>query len=456
MKRWYSFIESFTPKIIYNTRTTNVVADALSRIKINNITNSDLEQSNSDQNTQHSAESSFENVIQETRKPLNQFQIQLILTKGRYTIHESLNVFDKTRHIIEFDTPENLIEILREYIKPNITVGIHCTLEDLYNIQLPLKNNFTNKFLYTKIFLQDVENNEDKAIIIEETHSRAHRGLDENYKQINRLFYWPNLFIKLKEYIKNCTICNENKYNRHPIKIPIGEALIPTKEGENLHIDIYYVQSLIFLTCIDAYSKFLVVKEIQNKLNIENKVMELLQQFPHAKVIMTDSEPSSTSVQFKSFAQRCGLTLHFADPRHSTSNGQVERAHSTLTELARCIKEEFNLTDYSEIIIRAAKEFNQSIHSTTNQKPFDILYNKIDHENISRILQNTQEKMLVTHNEGRKEKEYYVGQVVYEKKHGERNKLKTRYKKQVVKENLPNKVIINNRNRTIHKDNIKF
>ncbi len=42
--------------------------------------------------------------------------------------------------------------------------------------------------------------------------------------------------------------------------------------------------------------------------------MELLQQFPHAKGIMTDNEPSFTSaVQFKSFAQRCGLTLHFAD-----------------------------------------------------------------------------------------------------------------------------------------------
>jgi len=26
MKRWYSFIESFTPKIIYNPGTTNVVA----------------------------------------------------------------------------------------------------------------------------------------------------------------------------------------------------------------------------------------------------------------------------------------------------------------------------------------------------------------------------------------------------------------------------------------------
>jgi len=72
MKRWYSFIESFTPKIIYKPGTKGVVADALSRVQINNITNSDIgvfEQSNSDQDTQRSVESSFKNVIQGARKP---------------------------------------------------------------------------------------------------------------------------------------------------------------------------------------------------------------------------------------------------------------------------------------------------------------------------------------------------------------------------------------------------
>jgi len=46
------------------------------------------------------------------------------------------------------------------------------------------------------------------------------------------------------------------------VLITIGEASIPTKEGENVHPDIYYSQNLIFLTCIDAYSKFLVLTEI--------------------------------------------------------------------------------------------------------------------------------------------------------------------------------------------------
>jgi len=104
----------------------------------------------------------------------------MLIATGRYTIHEMVNIFGNTRHIIEFDTPENLVPILREYIP------------------------------------------EDRALIIEKTYSRAHRGLDENYKQSNRLYYWPNFNKKLQEYIKNCIICNSNKYNRHPVLIPIG------------------------------------------------------------------------------------------------------------------------------------------------------------------------------------------------------------------------------------------
>jgi len=190
--------------------------------------------------------------MQETRKSLNQFKQQLLIATGRYTIHEMVNIFGNTRHIIEFDTPENLVSILREYIPPNIRIGIHSTSEDLYRIQNPLKEHFTNKFLYTKTFVQDVENPEDGALIIEETHCRAHRGLDEIYKQINRLYYWPNLKKKIQEYIKNCTICNSNKYIRHPVLIPIGQAPIPNREGESLHIDIFYAQNLMIITCIDS------------------------------------------------------------------------------------------------------------------------------------------------------------------------------------------------------------
>lgn len=457
MKRWHAFIEEYSPKILYKPGKTNVVADALSRLQMNNITyQNHISGSSSDSGTVHSAESSYEEIIAETNKPLNQFKQQLLISKNKFTIHEKVNNFDKTRHIIEYDTVDNLVTILKEFLQPNVVTGIYCTPEDLYEIQTKLKNTFTNKFLYTKKFLSDVINRDDQQIIIEETHARAHRGFDENLKQILRYYYWPKLYEKLKQHIRNCEVCNKNKYNRHPKQIPISKAPIPEREGEQLHIDIFYAQKLIFLTCIDAYSKYLIVKEIQNKSNMEFKILELIQPFPFAKSIMMDNEPSFSSAQFKSAIERAGLTIFYADPRHSLTNGQVERVHSTLIEIARCIQEEYNLLDHKEIIYRAVREYNNTIQSSTQNKPNDILFNKIDHTHLPNKLKTVQTKMLEYHNQKRTPKNYEVGDVIYEKKHGERNKLQPRYKKQTVKEDLENKVIINNKNRIIHKDNIKF
>lgn len=73
------------------------------------------------------------------------------------------------------------------------------------------------------------------------------------------------------------------------------------------------------------------------------------------------------------------MQIYYADPRHSLTNGQVERVHSTIIEIARCIQEEYQLLDYNEIIYRAVKEYYQSIQSSTHQKPYDILFNKTDH-----------------------------------------------------------------------------
>lgn len=455
MKRWHAFIEEFSPKIIYKPGSSNLVADALSRIEIHNMTDESMSEDEDDFETQHSAQSTDTFFIEETKKPLNQFKQQLLLMKNRFTIHERVCNFGKTRHIIEYDTVENLLTILREFLRPNIVTGIYCTAEDLYEIKRPLKETFNNKFLHTKLFPMDIVNMEDQCIIIEETHNRAHRNFDENIKQIESLYYWPEMRKKMKEYVRNCTICSKNKYDRNPQKIPIRSAPIPTKEGEQLHIDIFYAQHLKFITCVDAYSKFLVLKHIENKLNLGEKVLEILQSFPDTKIMTLDNEPSLSTPQFKSLMDRMNIQLYYCDPHHSTTNGQVERVHSTIIEIGRCIREEYNIIDTLEIMLRAVQQYNLTIHSVTKYRPYDVFYNKITHEDVTDRLRTAQERMLQTHNKNRKNREFIPGQVIYEKKVGERNKLQPRYKKQEIKEDLGNKVIISNRDRIVHKDNIK-
>jgi len=55
-----------------------------------------------------------------------------------------------------------------------------------------------------------------------------------------------------------------------------------------------------------------------------------------------------------------------APPLHSSSNGQAERFYSTLTEIARCIKIEKQISDTVELVMRATVEYNKTLHSVTN------------------------------------------------------------------------------------------
>lgn len=60
----------------------------------------------------------------------------------------------------------------------------------------------------------------------------------------------------------------------------------------------------------------------------------------------------------------------------STSNGQVERAHSTISELSRIFKIQ-NETTIAQEIYKTTRELNNTIHTVTGQKPVDVLFNKV-------------------------------------------------------------------------------
>lgn len=66
---------------------------------------------------------------------------------------------------------------------------------------------FTMKFLYTKLFPNDVTNKEDQGAIIEKSHSRAHRNYRENVAQFRQQCCWPLMIKQFKQYVRNCNCC---------------------------------------------------------------------------------------------------------------------------------------------------------------------------------------------------------------------------------------------------------
>lgn len=161
-------------------------------------------------------------------------------------------------------------------------------------------------------------------------------------------------------------------------------------------------------------------------------IESILQMFPQCKYVMTDNESVFTSHVIENLFQRFKITHVLAPSGHSTSNGQVERFHSTILEIAKCLSQEKNET-FSNVLFEAIGEYNCTIHSVTKEKPVDIFFNSSKYTETTNLLQKAQDNMLKFQNEKRTKKKYIEGQQIYVKGN-RRNKIIPPYTKHQVVE----------------------
>lgn len=279
---------------------------------------------------------------------MNCFRNQIIIEENAIPSTRTIIMFgQKTRHIIHLSDKQQLLELVCDAVKKDVVNAIVCELPVL-------------AFIQNKLVIDILDKNEQKEIIAAE-HNRAHRAAQENIKQILQDYFFPKLTRLVNEAVANCKVCNRAKYDRHPQKQVIGETPIPSQVGEILHIDIFSTVKKHFLTCIDKFSKFAIVQPIASRtiVDIEPPILQLMNFFPSAKTIYCDNEPSLNSGTIMSLLNnRFNVQIANAPPLHSTSNGQVERFHSTLAEIARCLKIEKHLNDTVELILQSTIEYN--------------------------------------------------------------------------------------------------
>lgn len=138
--------------------------------------------------------------------------------------------------------------------------------------------------------------------------------------------------------------------------------------------------------------------------------------------------------------------------QHSTSNGQVERTHSTLIEIIRCLNKQNN-TSSSEEIFNAVKAYNETIHSVTGEKPIDVKQNPMGYQNISNKILARQKTTLEYHNKNRNNRKFEPNEVIYVKGN-RRRKDANAYTRHIVREDQ-NDTVLTTRNKIFHKDNIR-
>ena len=100
---------------------------------------------------------------------------------------------------------------------------------------------------------------------------------------------------------------------------------------------------------------------------VKKSLLQLINLFPSVKTIYCDNEKSLNSETVRNLLHSYNIEIANSPPLHSTSNGQVERFHSTLSEIARCLNIDTQMEDTVELLLQATVEYNKTIHSVTKK-----------------------------------------------------------------------------------------
>lgn len=453
LKRWKNLIEEFGARLEYKPGNQNVVADALSRVDISmdKINTSSLETS------EHSTPSSPVDVIPKTAKSVNNFRNRLYISRSNIDESVGSTIFTNYHiHEIKYTSIKNLLSHIAHTISTR-NINAICTTEEIFfEIKESIKDKFPNaKFIYAPIKVTDVIDQNERINIIENTHKRAHRNCKNNALEISENYFWPDINKDCKRYATKCEICLIEKYERHPRKEILKPTPIPTGPGLSIHMDVFYLGGKTFISTSDRFSKYFYLREIPNKRNISLVVEEILSQiYPNCTEVMTDNDAIFTSQTIRALYRQMKINHVTTPVSHSTTNGQVERIHSTLLEIANLLAKQ-NTSETVDEIFHAVTQYNNTIHSVTKFRPNEVFFNSnnVDFNEIKNNIQTNQNRTLEYHNKKRVHKMFIPGDIVFMKS-DRRRKDKKAYIKYVVQEDR-NETIVTTTGKIIHKDSLK-
>ena len=481
MIRWRLRLEEFDYEVKYRPGKQNVVADGLSRIKTNEINANELDAS-SDDATCHSADTDDSEFIEMTLQPINHFSNQIIFQTGVEDKTEYDQIFPHVhRRIITRTsfTVARMYNIFKEYMDPKRVNCVMCDESLINTLQIVFRNYFsrckTFKIKISQKLLTDLRTAEDQNRVIAEIHNRAHRGIQENLAQLGRTYYFPNMKKSIRKFVILCETCQNEKYERHPYKTTLAETPIPTSPLEIVHVDIFICQPNIFLTAVDKLSKYATLIPIKSRSipDVRSGLTKLISTLGLPKLIVCDNEPALKSIEVRGMLHDSGVEMYFTPSNKSEVNGIVERFHSTLSEIYRCIQTKHEELSQKERFRLSIAYYNNTIHSSTGLKPKEIFFGLKDGdqrpmdaaritENSKRVydeavvaLRKKQTQDLQFHNRGKEpEPTLEPGETVHVARQGIKSKTKAKFKPYKVIRDY-RKTFQDNLGRKVHKSKIR-
>jgi transposase InsO family protein len=213
----------------------------------------------------------------------------------------------------------------------------------------------------------------------------AHFGRDKTIHKIKQRYFWHSMYKDIDNHIKSCLLCAQYNPRRQkppgtlrPIKPPEGVwqlvsmdfhgPINPTSQRGNKYI----------ISLTDVLSKFVVTKAVRdNTAQTATRFLkeDVITKFGTPRCLLTDNGTHFTSSLINELIKHVGATHLYSTPYHPQTNGQVERYNSTMDAKIAALSN-LRKTDWDDQLPFVTFNYNTSIHSSTKQIPFEMMYGR--------------------------------------------------------------------------------
>jgi L-fucose mutarotase/ribose pyranase (RbsD/FucU family) len=186
----------------------------------------------------------------------------------------------------------------------------------------------------------------------------------------------------VKNYVKGCHICQENKIRNHPPENPIHLTDIPNRPFQILTTD--FIMDLpesngfnAISVYVDRFTKMVfiipTVKEIDS-IGLSRIFIDKV--FPYTRLLeklISDRGPQFASKVIKAILSVLGIKSSLSTAYYPQTNGQTERYNQELEQYLQAFCN-FRQDDWTKWLPLAQFAHNSQVSTATNKSPFQALY----------------------------------------------------------------------------------
>jgi transposase InsO family protein len=132
------------------------------------------------------------------------------------------------------------------------------------------------------------------------------------------------------------------------------------------------------ISLTDVLSKFVITKAVRDctaSTAARFLTEEVILKYGTPKCILTDNGTHFTASMMSELCKKIGVTHLYSTPYHPMTNGQIERYNATMDSKIAALSNE-NRTNWDEQLLFVIFNYNTSIHTTTGQIPFEMMYGR--------------------------------------------------------------------------------